>query len=187
MSSDASLSPFTTEELTSLLDIVKPSSGVSCYPYLLMFLMTSADDARTPEYNVCIIGKPLSPSSQCDTQNFREARLMSLLSKYPASFSLCAARLTCEPAYNKFVNFHGKECERLDADMYVFGEDRWENHIIFQIMNICMFLSLKVYALRLRRVWRWKEFVTRMMDELSRYAILVRAVYLFSTPFLTNE
>ena len=103
--------------------------------------------------------------------------------------------LTCEPAHNKFVNFHGQKCARLDADTYVFGEDRWENHIIFKVTNILLFGSLKEHALRLRRVWanhiiiqpRWKDFVTRVTDELSRYTIFVRAVYLLPTTFLTNE
>ncbi|KAN0076761.1 hypothetical protein V8E55_010616 [Tylopilus felleus] len=141
--SDTSLSPFTVEELTSLLQIVKSSS----------------DCVEAPnEYSVCIL-----------------ARLMSAF------------------AQNKFLNFHGQGIARLDADVHVFAEDHRENRSIFMIRNVfllgtnvLLFGSLKEHARRLRRVWaddiiikpRWKDFINRVTNELSRYAI-------FSTVMLT--
>ena len=59
--------------------------------------------------------------------------------------------------------------------------------------NVLLFGSLKEHARRLRRVWaddiiikpRWKDFINRVTNELSRYAIFVRAIYFSSFPYLT--
>lgn len=95
----------------------------------------------------------------------------------------------------KFDNFHGQECARLDADAYVFGEDRWEDNTILKITNIFLFRSPKSHVLRLQRVWpnqiiiqpRWKDFVTTMTNELSRCTIFVRLVYFSSSPCLIKS
>ncbi|KAF8121758.1 hypothetical protein EV363DRAFT_1275725 [Boletus edulis] len=154
MTSDTSLSQFALDELNSLLDVVNPPSGEfsrSAHPQVPMTCandvgpqdMTCADDAAPQdEYSVCIA-----------------ARLMHIF------------------AANKFINFHGQECARLDADVYLFDEKHWEDWMVFKVLNFLLFWSLKEHTLRLRRVWanhiiirpHWKDFVTRVTNELTRY------------------
>ena len=103
--------------------------------------------------------------------------------------------LTGDLVHIKFVNFHGQKYARLNADAYVFGEDHWEDNAILKIMNVLLFRSPKSHVLRLQRVWpdriiiqpRWKDFVTRMTNELNRSTIFVRLVYFSSSPCLTKS
>ena len=120
---------------------------------------------------------------------------MSLFGEHSVlSWLSVSLSLTGKPASNKFVNFHGQECARLDADVYIFGKDEWEGRPIFKIINILLFGALGEHALRLRRVWadriiiqpRWKDYVTRMTNELSWYTVIVRVFHLPYMPFLMS-
>ncbi|KAF8447269.1 hypothetical protein L210DRAFT_926720 [Boletus edulis BED1] len=108
-------------------------------------------------------------------------------------YSICVvARLMTMFARNKFVNFHGQECARLDAGVYIFEEDYWEDRPIFKVVNIFLFGSLKEHANRLRRVWadhiivqpHWKEFVMQITNESSRCTILSSVLLIANITFL---
>ncbi|KAF8125999.1 hypothetical protein EV363DRAFT_1349481 [Boletus edulis] len=158
MTSDTSLSPFALDELNSLLDVVNQPSGESPRSAHPQVLMTCANDAAPQdEYSVCIA-----------------ARLMHIFAR------------------NKFINFHGQECARLDADVYLFDEEHWEDWMIFKVLNFFLFWSLKEHTMRLRRVWanhiiirpRWKDFVTRVTDELTRYTTFSTIMLAANVAFL---
>ena len=63
---------------------------------------------------------------------------------------------------------------------------QWEGCPIFKSIDILLFGALRKHALWLRRVWAnhniiqpcWKDYVTRMTNELSLYTVTVRASYL---------
>ena len=92
--------------------------------------------------------------------------------------------LSIIPAENQFLNFCGQPCARLNADTPLFGQQKWNRRIAFRAVNLFLLGSPNEHAVRLQRVWvdgiiiqpRWKDFVNRLKDELSRYTIFVSVV-----------
>ncbi|KAF8135770.1 hypothetical protein EV363DRAFT_1396239 [Boletus edulis] len=98
----------------------------------------------------------------------------------------------CTVAREKFLNFHGQEYARIDADAYVFGEDHWEDQIVFKIINWLLPWSFKKHTLRVRRALadifirrRCKDFVIKVTNELSRCTIFSTVMLTANLAFLT--
>ncbi|KAG8216241.1 hypothetical protein J3R82DRAFT_8282 [Butyriboletus roseoflavus] len=102
------------------------------------------------------------------------------------------ARLMAFFTENQFLNFHGQQCARLNADTPLFGQQTWNRSKVFKVVSFILFGSPSEHAVRLQRVWvdgiiilpRWKDFINRLTTELGRYTIFSTVMLAVNFSFL---
>ncbi|KAG8215528.1 hypothetical protein J3R82DRAFT_9180 [Butyriboletus roseoflavus] len=114
------------------------------------------------------------------------------LSRHVVVLMSYEARLIAFFTDDRFINFSGQPCARLNADTLLLEQQTWNRSIAFKIINVFLLRSPNEHAVRLQRVWvdgtiilpRWKGFIDRLTLELTRYPIFSTVMLAVNISFL---
>jgi len=189
---EASLAPYTTDDLNTLMTLIGPLNGKATDDSRLRKLIVELQKVQGKRTNipyvslVCCITLALLHLSHGSSL----ARLMQTFSMISGRCAFLSGVITISTACAQFINFCGQPAARLSVDYPLhYGTDEILENKAFlpRLLNIVLFGSLRSHRRSIDRVWvdhrlvviRWKYFIDRLNTEWSSFTVFVSETFLY--------